>query len=94
MAARRFKLFAIILTCAVLLQSETLIAAPVTVRHTEGLIHGFLVLSTTRGEPVALGDLTQVSHGDRVTTPSSSDSRTAQSTMRPPFSRSAVVSDF
>ncbi len=68
MPGRRFKLFAIILTYAALLQSRTLIAAPVTVRHTEGLLHGFLVVSTTEGDPVALGDLTQVSRGDRVTT--------------------------
>jgi hypothetical protein len=63
----RFKLFAIILTCAALLRSGTLVAAPVTVRHTEGLVHGFLVLSTTEGDPVAHGDSTQVSRGDRVT---------------------------
>jgi hypothetical protein len=64
----KFKLIPIILTCAVLLRSGTLVAAPVAVRHTEGLVHGFLVLSTTEGDPVAYGDLTQVSHGERVTT--------------------------
>ena len=37
------------------------------VRYKEGLIHGFLVLSTLDGVPIAEGDLTQVAHGDRVT---------------------------
>ena len=43
------------------------LAEPVAVRHTEGLIHGFLVLRTLEGELLADGDLTQVVHGDRVT---------------------------
>ena len=37
------------------------------VRYREGLVHGFLVLSTLDGVPIAEGDLTQVAHGDRVT---------------------------
>ena len=63
----RFKPFAILLTCAALLQPAAVAAAPVAVRYPEGLLHGFLVLSTMDGKPLALGDLTQVSRGDRVT---------------------------
>lgn len=40
---------------------------PVAVRHSEGLVHGFLVLQTLAGETLAHGDLTQVARGDRVT---------------------------
>jgi len=47
--------------------SGTLSAAPVAVRHTEGLVHGFLVLRTLEGNTLADGDLIQVAHGDRVT---------------------------
>ena len=42
-------------------------AAPVAVRYKEGLIHGFLVLSTVDGTPIAEGDLVQVARGNRVT---------------------------
>jgi hypothetical protein len=42
-------------------------AEPVTVRHTEGLVHGFLVLRTLDGASIADGDLIQVARGDRVT---------------------------
>jgi hypothetical protein len=37
------------------------------VRHTEGLVHGFLVLRTMDGDRLAQGDLTQVAVNDRVT---------------------------
>ena len=40
---------------------------PVAVRFPEGLVHGFLGLSTLAGQPLADGDLLQVAHGDRVT---------------------------
>jgi hypothetical protein len=56
-----------ILICAALLQPETLPGAPVAVRHTEGLVHGFLVLSTMDGNRLAQGDLTQVAVNERVT---------------------------
>ena len=36
-------------------------------RYKEGLLHGFLVLSTLDGKPIAEGDLTQVPHGNRIT---------------------------
>jgi hypothetical protein len=61
------KPLAIMLICAVLLQPATASAEPVAVRHTEGLVHGFLLLSTIEGTPLAHGDLIQVSRGDRVT---------------------------
>jgi hypothetical protein len=41
---------------------------PVTVRHREGLVHGFLVLRTMDGKPLADGDLIQKVRGTRVTT--------------------------
>lgn len=37
------------------------------VRYKEGLTHGFLLLSTTDGKPIAVGDLLQVAHGTQVT---------------------------
>ncbi len=57
------KAFLIVLTGAVVLP-----AAPVAVRYTEGLIHGFLVLSSMEGEVLAHGDLIQVAANNRVTT--------------------------
>jgi len=63
----RFKQFSKILICVALLQPGTLPAAPVAVRHTEGLVHGFLVLSAMDGTPLAQGDLIQVFASDRVT---------------------------
>jgi hypothetical protein len=39
----------------------------VTVSYKEGLLHGFLVLSTLEGDHLADGDLLQTAHGDRVT---------------------------
>jgi hypothetical protein len=40
----------------------------VSVRHAEGLVHGFLVLGSLDGTNLAGGDLIQTSQGDRVTT--------------------------
>ena len=39
----------------------------VAVRHTEGVVHGFLVLRSLAGEVLADGDLSQTARGDRVT---------------------------
>jgi hypothetical protein len=39
----------------------------VVVRYREGVSHGFLVLRTQEGKPIADGDSTQVAQGDRVT---------------------------
>ncbi len=41
-------------------------AAPVTVRFTEGLTHGFPVLRSVKGERLAAGEMTQVARGDVV----------------------------
>ena len=43
------------------------LSAPVAVRHIEGLVHGFLSLSSIDGAPLAQGDLVQHSTNDRVT---------------------------
>jgi hypothetical protein len=43
-------------------------AEQVSVRHKEGVAHGFLVLSTQQGETLATGDQIQTIRGDRVTT--------------------------
>ena len=58
---------ALLLACAAVVPPGTLSAAPVAVRHTEGLVHGFLVLRTLEGNILADGDLIQVAHGNRVT---------------------------
>jgi hypothetical protein len=42
-------------------------ADPVAVRHSEGLIHGFLVLRTLDGTTIGDGDLVQVAAGNQVT---------------------------
>ena len=42
-------------------------AEEVGVRHTEGLVHGFLVLRTMEGKTLAEGDMTEFAHGDTVT---------------------------
>jgi hypothetical protein len=42
-------------------------ADPVEVRHPQGSAHGFLALKTLQGTRLATGDMTQVVHGDRVT---------------------------
>ena len=57
----------VLLACAALLQPGALPAEQVAVRHAEGLVHGFLVLRTLDGNPLADGDLTQFARGGRVT---------------------------
>ena len=49
------------------LASASLLAEPVAVRHTEGIVHGFLTLRALDGALVASGDLIQTARGDRVT---------------------------
>ena len=58
---------AAVVACTALFPPGAMSAAPVAVRHTEGLVHGFLVLRTLAGETLADGDLTQIARGDRVT---------------------------
>jgi hypothetical protein len=57
----------VLLTWAVLLPPGALSQSPVAVLHTEGLVHGFLVLRTLSGDALADGDVTQITRGDRVT---------------------------
>jgi hypothetical protein len=54
-----------VLACA--LFSLLAYSEQVRVRHTEGLVHGFLVLRTMEGKTLAEGDLTEVADGDTVT---------------------------
>src|SRR5271165_2225615 len=63
----RTKALATLLICVCILYGVPLIASPVAARYKLGLLHGFLVLSTLDGTPIAEGDLTQVPHGDRIT---------------------------
>jgi hypothetical protein len=64
----RSGLIAILLACAAMLQPSALFAEMIPVRHTEGLIHGFLVVRTLEGKALADGQMTQDARGDRVTT--------------------------
>lgn len=52
------------LICAWQVSAQT---NPIPVRHTQGTLHGFLELRSEDGLVVASGDITQVVHGDRVT---------------------------
>ena len=63
----RSLLFSFLLGWAMVLEPGALAEGPVAVRHTEGLVHGFLVLRTLEGKTLANRDLIQVAHGDRVT---------------------------
>jgi len=40
---------------------------PISVLHSEGVVHGFLILRTLEGETLADGYLSQLTHGDRLT---------------------------
>src|SRR6266487_623531 len=55
-----------VLGCAFLLPTGAASADQVSVRYTEGLLHGFLALRTLEGKLLADGELTQVAEGDRV----------------------------
>src|SRR5271154_1045586 len=55
-----------LLTWALLLPSPVLSQSPVAVQYTEGVVRGFLVLSTLEGNSLAEGDVTQFARGDRV----------------------------
>ena len=63
----RFWLLAGLVTWSLLLPAAVLSQSPVAVLHTEGLVHGFLVLRTLEGNALADGEVTQVARGDRVT---------------------------
>src|SRR6266542_5233701 len=66
-AGARSRVIAILLACAAMLQPSALFAELIPVRHTEGLIHGFLVVRSLEGKAVADGQMTQDARGDRVT---------------------------
>jgi hypothetical protein len=55
-----------LLVSAALLQPAVLWTEPVSVLHREGTVHGFLVLRTVEGKPLAAGDLIQVVQEDRI----------------------------
>ena len=68
MTVLRSRVLAILLISTCILSGVAASASPVAVRYREGLIHGFLVLSTLDGVAIAAGDLTQVARGNQVTT--------------------------
>jgi hypothetical protein len=63
----RARFVAIVLIFVVILTGGSVSASPVAVRYKEGVLHGFLVLSTLDGTPIAEGDMMQVPHGNRIT---------------------------
>jgi hypothetical protein len=60
--AHRLMIVTSLLFCSAVLHAEL-----VPVRHTEGIVHGFLVLRTLDGASIADGDLIQLARGMRVT---------------------------
>jgi hypothetical protein len=54
------------LACEGLIFCAAVSAAPVAVRHTQGYIHGFVVLKDTNDKILATGDLVQIPSGNRV----------------------------
>jgi hypothetical protein len=60
-------LTAVLLAALGLLSGSAPRSETVPVRHTEGLLHGFLVLRTMEAETIADGDWIQTTRGDRVT---------------------------
>jgi hypothetical protein len=60
--------FLIISLISTFILTSTASASSVAVRYKQGLIHGFLVVSTLDGVAIAAGDLTQVARGDQITT--------------------------
>lgn len=61
------RLVATMLASAVLLLPNASVGEQVAVRHTEGLVHGFLALRNLDGSTLADGDLIQTARGTRVT---------------------------
>ena len=61
----RFCVLAGLVTWSLLLPAA--VQSPVAVLHSEGLVHGFLVLRTLEGNALADGEVTQVARGNRVT---------------------------
>jgi hypothetical protein len=61
------KLFGAVIIVALLSLPEVLAGEQVAVRHSEGLVHGFLALRELDGTQIAEGDLIQNVRGTRVT---------------------------
>ncbi len=61
----KFRALLLVSTCLIFAVSAS--AAPIQVRYREGLVHGFLILTSLEGVAIAEGDLTQIAHGDQVT---------------------------
>jgi len=59
------RIIAVIIASIVMVSSIR--AEPVTVRYSEGIVHGFLVLRTLEGQTLAGGDLIQSARGTTVT---------------------------
>jgi len=66
MPNRPSRFFTALLT-AFIVDAAAVVAEPVRVRHTEGLVHGFLSLKSLDGTLLADGDLLQSAVGSRVT---------------------------
>jgi hypothetical protein len=60
--------FAILLFCVSIFSATSASASPVAVRHKEGSVHGFLLLSSLDGVRLAEGDLSQVPKGNQIVT--------------------------
>lgn len=56
-----------VIASALLCLPNMLYAEQVPVRYTEGLAHGFHALRSLQGKRLADGEVTQIAHGDRVT---------------------------
>jgi len=63
----RTTVVAVLVTGAILMEPKALSPDTVAVRHTEGLMHGFLVVQTLDGKPIADGQMMQDARGNRVT---------------------------
>src|SRR5438309_12069791 len=61
-----FRLLATLLACAAPFEPILMSADQVTVRHMQGLMHGFMALRTLDGKRLSDGEMTQVAEGDRV----------------------------
>jgi hypothetical protein len=57
----------VLLCCTGFLSPNTLPAETIDVRQTEGLVHGFLMLTTLEGQTIADGEQTQIARSGRVT---------------------------
>jgi hypothetical protein len=58
---------ALILAAITVVAPAHVLGEPVSVRHTEGVVHGFLALRTMDGTLLADGDLIQTARGEHVT---------------------------